>query len=60
MQLHTVREASELLAWSQLSIRKLIAAGKLGVVRLGRSIRIPQAELDRIIREGTVRRKPLK
>jgi excisionase family DNA binding protein len=57
VQLHTVRDASELLAWSQLSLRKLIDTGKLSVVRLGRSVRIPQAELDRVIREGTVRRK---
>ena len=55
MQLHTVREASELLSMSQLSVRKWIATGKLSVVRLGHSVRIPQAELDRLIREGTVR-----
>jgi excisionase family DNA binding protein len=29
-----------------------VAAGRVGVVRLGRSVRIPQREVDRLAEEG--------
>lgn len=53
MQLHTVRQAAQLLNWSELSLRKLITDDKLAVIRLGRSVRIPQSELDRLANKGT-------
>ena len=51
--LHTVRQAAELLAWSELSIRKLIVEKKLKVIRLGRSVRIPSSEIERLTTKGT-------
>jgi excisionase family DNA binding protein len=53
MQLHTVQQAAKALSWSELSLRKLITDKKLAVVRLGRSVRIPQSELDRLATRGT-------
>ena len=53
MKLFTVAQAAETLAWSELSLRKLIVDGKLQVVRLGRSVRVPQSELDRLTTRGT-------
>jgi len=29
-----------------------IAEGRVGVVRLGRSVRVPQAEIERLVNEG--------
>ena len=52
--LHTVKEAADLLSVSQPSVRKWIATGRLAVVHLGRSVRIPRSELLRIIHEGTI------
>jgi excisionase family DNA binding protein len=54
MKLHTIQETSELLSWSQLSLRKLITAGKLKTIRLGRSVRIPSSEITRLSTKGAV------
>ena len=50
MRLYSVREAEVITALSERTIRKLIAEGRLGVVRpLGmRTVRIPEAELERL------------
>jgi excisionase family DNA binding protein len=53
MKLFTVAQAAEVLSWSELSLRKLITDKKLAVVRLGRSVRIPSTELDRLITKET-------
>jgi len=53
MKLFTVAQAAEVLSWSELSLRKLIVDGKLKVIRLGRSVRIPSTELDRLTTRGT-------
>jgi excisionase family DNA binding protein len=50
----TVSEAAEELGLSVHTIRAWIASRRLGHLRLGRAIRIPAAEIRRVIEEGTV------
>lgn len=47
--LHTVEEASELLACSVKTTRRLIEAGALPVVRIGRLVRVHPEDLRRFI-----------
>jgi excisionase family DNA binding protein len=48
-----VPEAAEMLTLSQKTIWQWIAMRRIGVVRLGRAVRIPLAEIDRLTSEGT-------
>jgi len=50
----TVREAAEALNLSQATIRAWLLHRKIGFVRLGRAVRIPDSEIHRILAEGTV------
>jgi excisionase family DNA binding protein len=50
----TVQEAAEELGLSVHTIRAWIASRRLGHLRLGRAIRIPAAEIRRVIEESTV------
>jgi excisionase family DNA binding protein len=50
----TVREAAAALNISMHTVRSWIAMRRIGYVRLGRAIRIPVTECERIIDEGTV------
>ena len=50
----TVVEAAERLSLSKASIYNLVATGQIACVRIGRSIRIPIDELNRLIQEHTV------
>ena len=43
-----VTEAAELLGISRSSLYQLLATGRLKAVRLGRTVRIPRREVDRI------------
>ena len=46
-------EAAEILQVTTETIRRWVRAGKLAVVRLpGGHIRVPQAEIDRILMSG--------
>jgi excisionase family DNA binding protein len=47
-----VDEAAELLTISGRHLRGLIARGEVNVVRLGRCVRIPRAEVDRLCAGG--------
>ena len=49
--LRTVREAADELSLSEHTIRSWLAQRKLSYTRLGRAIRIPQEEIQRL-REG--------
>ena len=51
-QLKTVRQASRLLEISPHTLRAWIAVRKVGVVRLGRAVRIPLTEIERLIERG--------
>jgi excisionase family DNA binding protein len=50
----TVKQAAAELNVSAHTIRSWIAVRRLGVVRLGRSVRVPVAEIERLIENGTV------
>ncbi len=50
----TVDQAAEELNVSVHTIRAWVARRKLGYVRLGRAIRIPAAEIQRLLDSGSV------
>jgi len=49
-----VREAAAQLGLSQHTVRAMIARRKLGYFRLGRAIRIPAAEVQRVLAAALV------
>jgi excisionase family DNA binding protein len=50
----TVRQAAEELNVSVHTVRAWMAQRRLGYVRLGRAVRIPEAEIRRLLERGTV------
>jgi excisionase family DNA binding protein len=50
----TVAQAAEALGLSVHTIRSWVAQRRIGHVRLGRAVRIPQSEIQRVIERGTV------
>lgn len=53
-QPRTVEQAAEELNLSRATIRAWIAQRRLGHVRLGRAIRIPAQEIQRVLETGYV------
>ncbi len=49
----TVRQAAA-LNLSEACIRAWVLRRKIGFVRLGRAVRIPQNEIQRLVDEGTI------
>jgi excisionase family DNA binding protein len=56
-RLESVQDASQRLAISTFTTRRLIKTKALRAVRVGKRILIPQSEVDRIVSEGTSARK---
>jgi excisionase family DNA binding protein len=52
-QLFDVKSAARLLAISPWTVRAYIRQGKLRAVRLGRLVRLDQAEIQRFVTEAT-------
>ena len=50
----TIRQAAEELNLSVHTVRNWIFQRHIGHVRLGRSIRIPASEIQRLVEQGTV------
>jgi excisionase family DNA binding protein len=50
----TVPEAARALGISTHTIRAWIAQRRIGYLKLGRAVRVPQSEIDRILRESAV------
>jgi excisionase family DNA binding protein len=50
----TVKQAAEELNVSEHTIRSWITQRKLGHVRLGRAVRVPALELQRLLDRGSV------
>ena len=50
----TIKEASAQLGLSVACLRSWISQRRIGIVRLGRAVRIPLEEVERLIAEGTV------
>ena len=53
-ELVNVSEAARLLGLAQVTVRTWIAQRRIGVVRLGRAVRIPLSEIDRLIERSTI------
>ena len=53
-QLRTVEQAADDLSVSIHTIRAWIARRKITCVRLGRAVRVPASEIDRLVEEGTM------
>jgi excisionase family DNA binding protein len=47
-----VPEAAGMLALSQKTIWQWIGNRRIGVVRLGRAVRVPLSEIERLLEEG--------
>jgi len=58
MKLLTCSEAAQVLGLNPGTVRVMIARRKLDVVRLGRSVRIPDTELARVIAANTTYHDP--
>lgn len=52
-QLLSPQQFADKIAVSRWTIYAWIQEGKIAAVKLGRLVRIPEAELERIIEEGT-------
>lgn len=50
----TVNECADRLGMKPPTIRLWISKRKIGHVKLGRSVRVPEQECDRLIQENTV------
>lgn len=50
----SVREVANLIGMAEITIRTWCASRYLTYVKLGRSVRIPIAEVDRLVSEGLV------
>jgi excisionase family DNA binding protein len=48
-----VPQAAEELSLSPKTVWQMVADRRLAVVRLGRAVRIPTSEIERLIEEGT-------
>ena len=46
------REAAALLGVSEGMMIKLVRVGRVGAIRIGKCVRIPRTEINRILREG--------
>jgi excisionase family DNA binding protein len=53
-KLLTVYEAADSLGLAPVTLRTWIAQRRIGVVRLGRAVRIPLSEIERLIERSTV------
>jgi excisionase family DNA binding protein len=50
----TVKQAAERLGLKDATLRAWIGQRRIGIVRLGRAVRIPPEEIERLIAEGTI------
>jgi len=57
-RLLTVPEFADALGITQAGVRRWIMERRIATIRLGRLVRIPSAELDRLIAEGLRPAKP--
>ncbi len=48
----TVGEVAARTGWKPSTVRKKILRRELGYVKLGRSVRIPESEIERLISNG--------
>ncbi len=53
-RLLTVAEVADVLRVSNMTVYRLIKAGQIGAIRVGKNYRIPQADLDDYLEGGVV------
>lgn len=51
-QLYTTGQFAKLIGYHQETVRRLAREEKIKTIRFGRSYRIPQSEVDRILKVG--------
>jgi excisionase family DNA binding protein len=56
----TVPEAAKRLASKESTVKAWLLRRRLAFVRVGRSVRVPLAEIQRVIAEGTVPARELR
>lgn len=49
----TVREAAAALGLAERTVRSWVLCRKIGTIKLGRAVRIPSSEINRLVREGS-------
>ncbi len=49
MKTYTVKQVSEVLQVTPMTVYRLVSRGEIDAIRIGRSVRITQSELDRLI-----------
>jgi excisionase family DNA binding protein len=54
-RLLTVAEVADTMRVSNMTVYRLIKSGQLGAVRVGKNFRIRESDVDRYLRERTVR-----
>jgi excisionase family DNA binding protein len=52
-KLLNIPQFAELLGVTQSLVRRMVLERRISIVKVGRLVRIPQTEVDRIIAEGT-------
>lgn len=50
-----MQEAADTLSISLRTVQRLVALRKLGAIKIGSAVRIPDYEIERLIAEGTDR-----
>jgi excisionase family DNA binding protein len=54
-ELISIAQAAEVLGVSRDTIRRLLAAGELGSVRIGAALRIPRSDIELLVARGRAR-----
>ncbi len=55
---YTPEELAAMLKVTRQAIYNWIQQGRMEAVRIGRTVRIPSEEVERVLREGRTRRQP--
>lgn len=50
----SIKQAATLLGLAEVTLRVWVARRRLASVKLGRTVRIPVTEIDRLVDEGTI------
>lgn len=53
-RLVSIKDAAQELGLAPVTLRSWIAKRTIGSVKLGRSVRIPSSELDRLVERGSI------
>lgn len=51
-KLYTVKEVASILNMAEITIRQWLGNGKIKAIRIGRTVRIPESEIKKLINRG--------